>query len=111
MLSRIDRIRRSVSARRALRTDNERPAEAEAFGARLPVPVGAAYDEPPTPRCDFRHGDNEFEAQLMGQAGERRGLRGGPLVIDTANTAYNRVEWSGRYDRRAKKGRRARTTI
>jgi hypothetical protein len=110
MLSRIDRLRRSVPAQRAQRTDNHRPAEVEVFRANLPVPIGEP--EPPRPpRRDFQHADTEIDAQLIGQAGERRGLRGGPLLIDGANAAYNRVEWSGSYDRRAKAGRRTRTTI
>jgi hypothetical protein len=110
MLSRIDRLRRTSPAQRASRTDNHRPAEADIVRANLPVPVSPAYDEPHT-RQDFRHGDAELDAQLMGQTGERRGLRAGPLLIDVANASYNRVEWSGSYDRRAKAGRQTRTTI
>jgi hypothetical protein len=52
-----------------------------------------------------------FSAQLIGQDGQKRGLRGGDPVIDSAKTAYNRTEWSGSRDRRARKGRAARTEI
>ena len=62
-------------------------------------------------REERRRNDAEVAAQLMGQDGQRRGLRAGPQVVDTARAAYNRVEWSGSYDRRARKGRQARTDI
>ena len=44
-------------------------------------------------------------------AGARRGLRAGPTVIDSANSAYNKAHWSGEKDRRAPKGRVAKTEI
>ncbi|PZQ60331.1 MAG: hypothetical protein DI570_14165 [Phenylobacterium zucineum] len=77
----------------------------------LPVPVAPAGAYERVQRRDFRHGDCEFEAQLIGQAGERRGLRAGPALLDMARVAYNRVEWSGAYDRRARTGRRTRSLV
>jgi len=52
-----------------------------------------------------------FDAHLMGQGGEKRGLRAGGPALDHAQMHYNRVEWSGRKDRRARKGRIADTEI
>ncbi|MBW8815041.1 MAG: hypothetical protein JF588_16605 [Caulobacterales bacterium] len=94
------------------RTRPQRVEEAEAvISSNLPVPVGPAITITPPPRNDLRRGDSEFSAQLMGQEGQRRGLRGGTPLLEAARTAYNRVEWSGRYDRRARTGRTARTEV
>jgi hypothetical protein len=112
MMSRIDRVRRLAHSRRAARTETEHVDEtAPAQVVNLPVPAGSAGPYQRPPRRDFREGDCEVFAQLIGQAGERRGLRAGPTLLDTARVAYNRVEWSGSYDRRARSGRRTRTDI
>lgn len=110
-MSRIDRIQRAVPAPRASRTDTDRAREARPAGAsNLPVPI-----DPVTPPRTFRderpRGYAEFAAQIIGQGGERRGLRAGPSLMDAARDAYNRTEWSGRYDRRARKGGTTREDI
>jgi hypothetical protein len=108
MMSRIDPTRRSQILRRAARPQTDKAEEAnEATPANLPVPVSAVRALPPS--AGLLDGAAEFEAQLMGQHGQRRGLRAGPEVIDTARHSYNRVEWSGSKDRRARQGRTART--
>lgn len=71
---------------------------------RLPVPT-----EAPQPRKDAgssagRRRDPTFDAQLLGQPGQKRGLRGGPEVLDHARTAYLETEFSGPDDRRPPKG-------
>ena len=70
---------------------------------RLPVPT-----EAPQPRKDHsaagRRRDSTFDAQLLGQPGQKRGLRGGPEVLDHARTAYLETEYSGPDDRRPPKG-------
>jgi len=111
-MSRIDRIRQTVSARRAARAKAERTDEAfEPASANLPVPVGPVV-APRTFREERRRGDAEVSAQLIGQdGGPRRGLRGGATLLDIARAAYTRTEWSGSYDRRARKGRAARTEV
>lgn len=106
-MSRIDRIQRAVSARRASKAQTDRAEEARAVGAsNLPVPV-EPIDPPRSFRDERPRGYAEFAAQIIGQGGERRGLRAGPSLMDQARDAYNRTEWSGRYDRRARKGRTA----
>lgn len=110
MLSRIDHLRRVTPSRRPARITSERADDAtDADVVNLPVAVSPPGAYQRVQRRDFRHGDSEFEAQLFGQSGERRGLRAGPALIDAARSAYNRVEWSGSYDRRAPAGRCART--
>lgn len=50
-----------------------------------------------------------FAAQLLGQKGSRRGLKGGPPVLGAARTTYLETEYSGRDDRRPPKGQRGKT--
>ena len=109
MTSPIDPIRRPQPPRKARKTSVERADETyEAETANLPVPVpGTLRTEPP----HSANGGASIEAQILGQTGARRGLRAGPTLIDTAQHAYNKAEWSGAKDRRAPKGRQAKTDV
>lgn len=40
------------------------------------------------------------DAQLLGQEGAKRGLKGGAPVLEAAREAYLEAEWSGGADRR-----------
>lgn len=75
----------------------------EPVRANLPVAVGPVL-RPRSFREERRHPASAFATQLIGQDGERRGLRGGASVLLAAQTAYNRIQWSGARDRRAPKG-------
>lgn len=86
--------RRAAAASRALvpvspaRTDDPaRPADDAAPLDTAPLDPGAA-----------------FAAQLMGQTGQRRGLKGGPPVLDAARSSYLGNEYSGEKDRRPPAG-------
>jgi hypothetical protein len=107
MMSRIDPIRRATLMRKAAKTE---PAEetAEAEVVRLPVPVDRVSRIVPRAQEDAHAA---FAAQLIGQDGQKRGLRAGPEVIGAAKTSYNRTEWSGAKDRRAPTGAKAKTRI
>lgn len=110
-MSRIDRIRRALGARRPARSGDAASSEPEASSeARLPVPV-RSVGQTSGVQEERRRGHSEFAAHLLGQDGRTRGLRAGPLHVESAHGAYNAVEWSGPYDRRARKGRRTRTEI
>lgn len=52
-----------------------------------------------------------FAAQVMGQTGQRRGLKGGRPVLDAARSAYLGTEYSGAGERRPKPGRNEDTDI
>ena len=107
----VDPPRRAGPIRRTRKAGPGRPEEitgVDPSDPNLPVPVGRA--ETVTPAAP-PHGPSAVEAQLLGQTGARRGLRAGPGVIDSANRAYNATEWSGEKDRRAPKGRAAKTEI
>lgn len=102
-----------VQRRAADRRATERRA-GSASRALVPVdfPVDAA--EPParpapTPAAD--PGAAVFAAQLMGQTGQRRGLKGGPPVLDAARSAYLGTEHSGTAERRPQPGKAKDTDV
>jgi hypothetical protein len=47
----------------------------------------------------------------MGQSGQKRGLRGGKEVLDTARSTYLETEYSGPADRRPPTGLLKKTNI
>jgi hypothetical protein len=55
--------------------------------------------------------DAAYAAQLYGQPGQKRGLRGGAPVLRAARTAYLEAEYSGPYDRRPPQGAIAKTAF
>lgn len=110
-MSRIDRTHRSIQARPTPRIDRNRSEEAGGGATvSLPVPVSPVATVRSF-REERRGADAELVVQILGQHGERRGLRAGPTAAEAARAAYNRVEWSGSYDRRARVGRQTRTVI
>jgi hypothetical protein len=70
------------------------------FTTNLPVVTAA-----PEPKAAA------FDAQLYGQGGQKRGLRGGKPVLDHARAAYLETEWSGATDRRPPKGMLTKTKV
>ena len=110
MTSPIDSVRRAARLRRAAaRSAEQAGTTSDATASALPVPVGAAETVQPVPAIPG--GAVTFDAQLLGQDGQKRGLRGGPAVIDNAKATYNSIEWSGSKDRRSRKGRIAKTDV
>lgn len=66
-------------------------------GTNLPVVAG-----PLSAREDLALG--AVDAQILGQDGVKRGLRGGKPVLDQARSAYLGTEYSGAADRRPSPG-------
>ncbi|HWQ88144.1 MAG TPA: hypothetical protein VN378_15880, partial [Brevundimonas sp.] len=52
-----------------------------------------------------------FAAQMLGQTGQRRGLKGGPPVLDAARSAYLGTEHSGAAERRPQPGKAKDTDV
>jgi hypothetical protein len=52
-----------------------------------------------------------FAAHVLGQGGQKRGLRGGPETLDRARSTYLETEWSGHADRRPRPGKVTKTEI
>jgi len=75
----------------------------------LPVLVHAPHDNGPRERVteSAARGSrpaNPFAAHLIGQAGQKRGLRGGAPMLGQARAAYLGAEYSGENDRRPPSG-------
>ena len=70
----------------------------------LPPSSPARPASPPAPGA-------AFAAQLMGQGGQRRGIRGGPPILDAARNTYLGNEYSGGNDRRPPSGKATRTDV
>jgi hypothetical protein len=73
--------------------------------SNLPVPVGPVVEArrerlgaQSQARAKAKAG--AFDAQLLGQDGIKRGLKGGAPVLDAARAAYLDAEYSGEADRR-----------
>ena len=109
MSSPIDPIRRANQARRVRRSKGGGAGGAANIEDRS---VPALYEAPPPPAPVQTPGPAAvFAAQVLGQDGQRRGLRGGKETLDAARTLYNRTEYSGAADRRARKGAAAKTEV
>lgn len=52
-----------------------------------------------------------FAAQLIGQGGQRTGIRGGPPVMDAARSTYLGAEYSGDKERRPPVGKTGKTEV
>jgi hypothetical protein len=94
--------RRIADRRRRPRAASADPAPSQAL-----VPAPPAQDETPAPPA----GAAAFAAQMLGQDGQKRGLRGGPETLDKARSTYLGAEWSGPADRRPRPGRVTKTDI
>ena len=107
--------------RRDPRAADRRAAERRAGStSRALVPVGLAAEDAEPPARPAPHpaplppSDGSaaiFAAQMMGQTGQRRGLKGGQPVLDAARSAYLETEHSGANERRPKPGRAEDTDI
>ncbi len=107
MTSPIDPIRRAAQARRAQRARTE---DSEDIRDNEDRSVPAIVPGEPVRPIPDRSAEGA-SAQLMGQDGQRRGLRGGPETLGAARSVYGATEWSGKADRRTRKGSIGKTEI
>lgn len=101
---------RPFERRQTRRREEDAARPAVAGGTNLPAIIEGAHaeeiaDPPPA------DGYSTFAAQMYGQTGQKRGLRGGQPVIDAARAAYLEAEYSGPDDRRPPKGLLKKTEI
>ena len=100
--------RRTAERRRLIR----RAPEADPTAGRALVPVQPSpRAEAPKDATPRRGNPAPFAAQVLGQGGQKRGLRGGPETLQTARSAYLEAEYSGPADRRPKTGLIKKTEI
>jgi hypothetical protein len=74
---------------------------------QLPVLITTASgggERRSTSTASYPRGVGLYAAQLIGQMGQKRGLRGGAEVLQAARAAYLGAEYSGDYDRRPTTG-------
>ena len=109
MTSPIDPIRRANQVRRVRRSQGAETGDTSEIEDRS---VPALYETPPPPApVQTPSPAAVFAAQVLGQDGHRRGLRGGKETLDTARTVDNQTEYSGAADRRSRKGGAAKTEV
>jgi hypothetical protein len=102
---------RRVARRAAVEARADGKSDAETGrGARLPAPTQTEPADEPDPKAR-RSALAAFAAQLIGQGGQKRGLRGGAETLDQARATYLETEWSGPSDRRLQTGRITKTEI
>jgi hypothetical protein len=77
----------------------------------LPLVIEQTAQPAPDQGMTRRGGVAAFAAQILGQDGQKRGLRGGPETLDKARSSYLEAEWSGPADRRPPAGRITKTEI
>lgn len=112
----VDRISR-VNERRIQERRGQQRRAADAAKAKaeadalLPAHTGAPVIDHPQPAPSPLDSASVYAAQLLGQSGQKRGLRGGKPVLDEARAAYLGAEYSGEHDRRPPKGLLKKTDI
>jgi hypothetical protein len=110
MTGSVDPVRPFERRQTRRRVADAGPAHASDGGANLPAIIEGEHAEEiadPAPTEGF----STFAAQMYGQTGQKRGLRGGQPVIDQARAAYLETEYSGPDDRRPPKGLLKKTEI
>jgi hypothetical protein len=108
----IDPIQRARAARRALPAPRDAASDSGRPEADGEEDVTFVRDEQPAPPPQPRRGAfATFAAHVMGQSGQKRGLRGGQEVLDNARSTYLGTEYSGTADRRPKAGLIKKTEI
>ena len=83
---------------------------------RALVPTGERMTHDTSARAEPRPGDPAradamFAVQMMGQQGQKRGLRGGAPVLDAARSTYLKTEYVGEKDRRPPTGSTKKTEL
>lgn len=74
-----------------------------------PEPADPPARPAPSPGADASGA--AFAAQVMGQSGQRRGLKGGPPVLDEARSTYLGRAYSGSAERRPRPGKATDTDV
>jgi hypothetical protein len=106
----VDPVRAFERRQTRRRTEHAQSASPVDRGTNLPAVIeGPHADEMADPSP--AKGYSAFTAQVYGQTGQKRGLRGGQPVIDQARAAYLEAEYSGPDDRRPPKGLLKKTEI
>ena len=109
-------VQRRDERREADRRSAERRAAGPASTSRDLVPADfpadpAAPPARPAPTSPADASAAAFAAQVIGQTGQRRGLKGGPPVLDAARSTYLGANYSGAAERRPRPGKATDTDV
>lgn len=74
-------------------------------------PPAETAARPASPAAPKSSADPAFAAQVMGQDGQKRGLKGGAPVLDAARSTYLGREYSGARERRPQAGKTTKTDV
>ena len=96
------RIRRRRTGESAPASETGFAESAEGADAAAPIPPGG---------LDPGHAAPAVSAQLMGQSDSAEGAAPAKSAARRASSAYLKVEWSGRQDRRTRRGRITKTDV
>ena len=96
------RIRRKRAGESAPAAETGFTESVEGVDPAAPIPPGGV---PPG------HAAPAVSAQLMGQSDSAEGAAPAKSAARSAASAYLKVEWSGRHDRRTRRGRIAKTDV
>ena len=110
MTGSVDPVRPFERRQARRRAEDAGTSHAPDGGTNVPAIIEGAHAEEiadPAPAEGF----STFAAQMYGQTGQKRGLRGGQPVIDQARAAYLETEYSGPDDRSPPKGLLKKTEI
>jgi hypothetical protein len=78
---------------------------------QAPIDPAEPADRPGTVRGVKAAPAAAFVAQMIGQGGQRNGIRGGPPVLDAARSTYLGTEYSGENERRPPAGKTGDTEV
>ena len=109
-------VRRAQSPRRAAdrRRTGRRTGDQAVDVAPAPEPApprAAALPAIASQPAASKTAAASLSAQLLGQGGQKRGLRGGAETLGSARAAYLGAEYLGTSDRRTAKGRITKTDV
>ena len=98
---------RRSAERRAKEEAKKDEAKKQAVTSRELVAVGKpVHHDPAGPAArkptltEAQAAAAAFAAQMLGQGGQRNGIRGGPPVMDNARSTYLEAQYSGEHERR-----------
>ena len=95
------------------RSERRRGDRRAGSNALVPTLLHETVDDGPSanPAVEPTAPDPAFVAQVIGQSGQKRGLKGGQPVLEAARSAYLGAEHSGQKERRPRVGQVKRTEI
>ena len=107
----------ATDRRTAERRSGQRRAPREATPGKslvvteAPIDPAEPADRATTARDVNAAPASAFAAQMIGQGGQRNGIRGGPTLMDAARSTYLGAEYSGEMDRRPPLGKASKTEV